>query len=414
MKILLVHNSYQQIGGEDVVFENDRDLLSARGHQVCTYTRRNDEIDRYGLIAKTTLPLRTLWAWDSAAKLRQIIQRERPHIAHFHNTFPLISPAAYYACREAEIPVVQSLHNPRLICPAATFYRDGKACVECLGKTPAWPAIRHACYHHSRAQTAVISGMLALHSFLNTWNRLVDAYIVFTDFYRRAFIDAGFPSEKIHIKPHFVPSDPGIKDHPKDYALFIGRLAPEKGVPTLLEAWSRLKALSVPLKIRGDGPLLAQIPQFNSGHNIQVIPRLNREELIALVHGARFLVWPSDGYYETFGLVAIEALACGVPVIASRSGAMAEVIHHQRTGLHFTSGDPQDLAAKVEWAWTHPIEMKAMSVASRMEYEMKYTAERNYGVLMEIYYKAVRLKTTKGVARSERRLASQIGRSRGT
>jgi glycosyltransferase involved in cell wall biosynthesis len=413
MKILLVHNSYQQIGGEDVVFENDRDLLSARGHQVCTYTRRNDEIDRYGLIAKTTLPLRTLWAWDSAAKLRQIIQRERPHIAHFHNTFPLISPAAYYACREAEIPVVQSLHNPRLICPAATFYRDGKACVECLGKTPAWPAIRHACYHHSRAQTAVISGMLALHSFLNTWNRLVDAYIVFTDFYRRAFIDAGFPSEKIHIKPHFVPSDPGIKDHPKDYALFIGRLAPEKGVPTLLEAWSRLKALSIPLKIRGDGPLLAQIPQFNSGHNIQVIPRLNREELIALVHGARFLVWPSDGYYETFGLVAIEALACGVPVIASRSGAMAEVIHHQRTGLHFTSGDPQDLAAKVEWAWTHPIEMKAMSVASRMEYEMKYTAERNYGVLMEIYRKAAHFKTSKSVALSERRLASQIGRSEG-
>jgi glycosyltransferase involved in cell wall biosynthesis len=409
MKILLVHNSYQQIGGEDVVFENDRDLLSARGHKVCTYTRHNDEIHRYGLIAKTTLPLRTLWAWDSVAKLRQIIQRERPHIAHFHNTFPLISPAAYYACRKAEIPVVQSLHNPRLICPAATFYRDGKACVECLGKTPAWPAIRHACYHHSRAQTAVISGMLTLHSFLNTWNRLVDAYIVFSDFYRRAFIHAGLPPGKIHIKPHFVPSDPGITERPKDYALFIGRLAPEKGVPTLLEAWSRLKPLSIPLKIRGDGPLLPQIPQFNSGHNIQVIPHLNREELIALVHGARFLVWPSDGYYETFGLVAIEALACGVPVIASRSGVMAEVIHHQRTGLHFTPGDSQDLVAKVEWAWTHPIEMKAMSVAARTEYEMKYTPEHNYEVLMEIYRKAVHFKTSKGVAPSERHLVSHIG-----
>jgi glycosyltransferase involved in cell wall biosynthesis len=256
--------------------------------------------------------------------------------------------------------------------------------------------------------------MLALHSTLNTWNRLVDAYIVFTDFYRRAFVDAGFPAEKIHIKPHFVPSDPGIKVRPKDYALFIGRLAPEKGVPTLLKAWSCLSALSIPLKIRGDGPLLSQIPQFSSGHNIQVIPRLNREELIALVHGARFLVWPSDGYYETFGLVAIEALACGVPVIASRSGAMAELIHHQRTGLHFTPGDPQDLAAKVEWAWTHPIEMKAMSVAARMEYETQYTPERNYGVLMEIYYKAMHFKTAKGVARSERRLASQIGRFRGT
>jgi glycosyltransferase involved in cell wall biosynthesis len=396
MKIFLVHNSYQQIGGEDVVFENERELLSAHGHDVCTYTRHNDEINSYGLIAKTTLPLRTLWAWDSAAQMHQIIRRERPDIAHFHNTFPLISPAAYYACREAEIPVVQSLHNPRLICPAATFYRDGKACVECLGKTPAWPAIRHACYRDSRAQTAVISGMLALHWYLNTWNRLVDSYIVFTDFYRRAFVDAGFPSEKIHIKPHFVPSDPGIKRRPRDYALFVGRLAPEKGVRTLLEAWGRLP-LSIPLKIRGEGPLLPQIPQL-SGHNIQVVPRLNREQLTALMHGARFLIWPSEGYYETFGLIAVEAFACGVPVIASRSGVMAEIIHDQRTGLHFTQGDPQDLAAKVEWAWTHPTQMAAMSVAARAEYEMKYTPEHNYDVLMEIYGEASHFKTSKRIA----------------
>jgi glycosyltransferase involved in cell wall biosynthesis len=408
MKVLIVHNSYQQTGGEDIVFENDRDLLLARGHEVCTYTRHNDEINRYGLIAKTTLPFRTLWAWDSAAQIRQIIQRERPDIAHFHNTFPLVSPAAYYACRDAQIPVVQSLHNPRLICPVATFYRNGKACVECLGKTPAWPAIWHACYRDSRLQTAVVSGMLALHSYLKTWNRLVDAYIVFSEFYRRTFIAAGFPSGKIHIKPHFVPDDPEPKKCPKHYALFIGRLAREKGLPTLLEAWSRLKPLSIPLKIRGDGPLLPQIPGPASGHSIQVVPRLNREQLTALICGARFLIWPSEGYYETFGLVAIESLACGIPVIASRSGVMAEVIHHQRTGLHFTPGDSQDLAAKVEWAWTHPIEMAAMGAAARIEYQAKYTPERNYEELMEIYCKAVECKASKRF--TLRHFASQVGR----
>jgi glycosyltransferase involved in cell wall biosynthesis len=409
MKILMVHNSYQQNGGEDVVFENDRDLLSARGHGVCIYRRHNDEIGRYGLVAKSTLPLRTVWAWDSAAQLRQILQRERPDVAHFHNTFPLISPAAYYACRDAEVPVVQSLHNPRLICPAATFYREGRACIECLGRSVAWPAILHACYHRSRAQTAVITGMLAIHSSLNTWSRLVDAYIVFSDFYRRAFIDAGFPQVKIHVKPHFVPFDPGIEKRAADYALFIGRLAPEKGVPTLLKAWNLLQPLAIPLKIRGDGPLLNQLPKAQLENNIQVIPHLSRQDLTALLHGARFLVWPSEGYYETFGLVAIEALACGLPVIASRSGAMAEIVDHQRTGLHFNPGDPRDLAAKVEWAWTHPIQMKAMGDAARREYEMKYTAERNYQILMEIYRHAAQLNAANGTAPSGHPFASQVG-----
>jgi glycosyltransferase involved in cell wall biosynthesis len=272
----------------------------------------------------------------------------------------------------------------------------------------AWPAILHACYHRSRAQTAVITGMLAIHSSLNTWNSLVDAYIVFSDFYRRAFIDAGFPQGKIHVKPHFVPFDPGIEKRATDYALFIGRLAPEKGVPTLLKAWNLLQPLAIPLKIRGDGPLLNQLPKARSGDNIQVIPHLSREDLTALFHGARFLIWPSEGYYETFGLVAIEALACGLPVIASRSGAMAEVIDHERTGLHFNPGDPRDLAAKVEWAWTHPIQMKAMGEAARREYEMKYTAGRNYEILMEIYRHAAQLKAANGTAPSGHRLASQI------
>jgi glycosyltransferase involved in cell wall biosynthesis len=413
MKILMIHNSYQQDGGEDVVFESERQLLFAHGHQVCTYTRHNDEIKRYNLIAKTTLPLRTVWAWDSATQIRQIIQRERPHIAHFHNTFPLISPSAYYVCRDAQIPVVQSLHNPRLLCPAGTFYRDGQLCVECLGRTPPWPAVKHGCYRDSRTQTAVISGMLTLHSYLSTWNHLVDAYIVFSDFYRRTFVNAGFPSDKTHVKPHFVTGDPAINTRSKDYALFVGRLAPEKGVLTLLTAWGQLKpSFSIPLKIRGDGPLLPQIPQLASGRNIQVVDRLTREQLTALIQGARFLVWPSEGYYETFGLVAAEALACGVPVIASRLGVMAELIQHQRTGIHFTPGDPVDLAAAVEWAWTHPEEMTAMGVIARAEYELKYTPERNYQALLEIYNNAAGCHASRRLVplERERTIASSVER----
>lgn len=405
----MVHNSYQQHGGEDVVTENERQILSAHGHQVCTYARHNEEINHYGFIAKATLPLRTLWAWDSATDIRRIIRHERPHIAHFHNTFPLISPSAYYACREAGIPVVQSLDNPRLFCPAATTYRDGRVCVDCLGKIPALPAIRHACYRDSRAQTAVVSGMLALHSYLNTWNRLVDAYVVATDFYRRTFIEAGLPQEKITVKPHFVPFDVCPSTGSKDYALFVGRLTPEKGVLTLLQAWSHLRSHQIPLKIRGDGPLLSQVHRSTCERGIEVVPRLSREKLADLMRGARFLIWPSEGYYETFGLVAAEAFACGVPVIASRSGVMAEIVADQRTGLHFNPGDPQDLAATVEWAWTHPSQMTVMGAAARVEYETKFTPESSYVTLMEIYHKALNSKTSKRIDPVEHHFASEIG-----
>jgi glycosyltransferase involved in cell wall biosynthesis len=389
MKILLVHNSYQQHGGEDEVFANERELLRSAGHEVVQYLRSNDEINDYRLWNKATLGLRTIWAWDSARELKELLKREQPNLVHFHNTFPLISPAAYLTCQEAGIPVVQSLHNPRLICPAATLYRDGQVCEDCLGKSLPWPGILHACYRNSRIQTGIVASMLMVHRYLNTWDKHVCTYIVFTDFYRRKFTAAGLPQRKIAIKSHFVAPDPGQTQRVQDYALFIGRLAAEKGVTTLLKAWERLKG--IPLKIRGDGPFKVQVLERvrDSSYCIDLVPRLERNDLMTLLQGARFLVWPSEGYYEAFGLVAVEAFACGTPVIASGVGVMAEIVEDNRTGLHFAPGDPHDLAAKVEWAWTHSREMRAMGGAARAEYETKYTAECNYQQLMGIYQRAI-------------------------
>jgi glycosyltransferase involved in cell wall biosynthesis len=231
--------------------------------------------------------------------------------------------------------------------------------------------------------------MLMVHRYLNTWDKHVCTYIVFTDFYRRKFIAAGLPQRKIAIKSHFVAPDPGQTQRVQDYALFIGRLAAEKGVITLLKGWERLKG--IPLKIRGDGPLKVQVLDRvrDSSYCIDLVPRLGKNDLMTLLQGARFLVWPSEGYYEAFGLVAVEAFACGTPVIASGVGVMAEIVEDNRTGLHFAPGDPHDLAAKVEWAWTHPREMRAMGGTARAEYETKYTAECNYQQLMGIYQRAI-------------------------
>jgi glycosyltransferase involved in cell wall biosynthesis len=227
--------------------------------------------------------------------------------------------------------------------------------------------------------------MLTVHRWLKTWESKVRLYIVFTDFYRKEFTKGGLPASKIVVKPHFVHPDPGPQQGNGAYALFIGRLAREKGVRTLLGAWKRLQA--IPLKIRGEGPLTGEVQHAMRANNscVTLLPRASAPQLSRMTKRARFLVWPSEGFYETFGLVAIESFACGVPVICSRLGAMEEIVADGRTGLHFTAGDAEDLAQKVEWAWTHPEEMAAMGRAARAEYEAKYTAERNYEMLMEIY-----------------------------
>jgi glycosyltransferase involved in cell wall biosynthesis len=388
MKLLLAHNRYRQSGGEDEAFLRETDLLRAAGHEVLQYTADNNEIAEDGILDKAKLAAQTLWSWDSAARLRALLRRERPDLAHFHNTFPLISPAVYYACQKEGIPVVQSLHNARLMCPAATFYRDGSACVDCLGRSVPWPAVVHACYRNSRLQTAVVAGMLAGHRVLGTWREQVAAYIVFTEFYRQKFISAGLPHEKLFVKPHFLVSDPGMKQASSDYVLFLGRLAPEKGVPTLLKAWQSLG--HIPLRIRGDGPLRSDVEQLRRVNpSVSTLPYLPSRERFDMIKGARFLVWPSEGYYESFGLVAIEAFACGTPVIASRTGAMTEIVEDRKTGLHFTAGDAEDLTAKVQWAWTHPHHMNEMGRTARETYKSKYTAEANYQALLGIYRKAM-------------------------
>jgi glycosyltransferase involved in cell wall biosynthesis len=391
ISIVNIHNGYEYAGGEDFVAQAERNLMVAAAHRVIEYRRYNAEIRAYGLLSRATLGARTIWAWDSCTDLRRLLRCEKPDLAHFHNTFPLISPAAYYACREAGVPVVQSLHNPRLLCPAATLYRNNRVCEDCLGRTPPWPGILHGCYQNSRLRTGVVATMLTVHRWLGTWQSQVDVFVVFTEFYRKKFIEAGLPAEKIMLKPHFVYPDPGSRTNAGDYALFLGRLAPEKGVRTLLLAWRRL-GNRIPLLVVGDGPLRAELEAEVAKRGlstVRFVGYVSEAEKSAAFRAARFLVWPSEGYYETFGLVALEAFAHGVPVIASRTGAMAEIVEDGHTGLNFLPGDADDLAAKVEWAWSHPNDVETMGRNARLQYKTKYTAKRNYEMLMEIYQRAI-------------------------
>jgi glycosyltransferase involved in cell wall biosynthesis len=393
MLILMAHNYYQagSPSGEAVSFESEVAMLRQFGHRVLTYTRDNAEIAGASWRKKAAVAGETIWSRRTYKELKELLAKERPAVAHFQNTFPLISPSAYEACREAGIPVLKSLRNFRLLCPDASFYRDDHLCEACLGKAWPWPGVRYACYRDSRLQTAVVAAMLTVHRRLKSWTKQLDIYIAPTEFVRQKFVEAGLPAEKICVKPNFVAPDPGITPDRGDYALFVGRLSRNKGVATLLQAWRSLPG--IPLKIIGEGPLgqdMRSQAQDWRLSQVEFTGRLAPKAVLLLLKQAQFLVFPSQ-WYETFGRVAVEAFACGVPVIAAQIGAVAEVVQDQVTGLHFTPGNSEDLAAKVEWAWIHPEEMQKMGRQARREYEEKYTAEKNYERLMEIYRQALAL-----------------------
>ena len=383
MKIVLVHNRYQRPGGEDRVFEAEGELLRRNGHEVTEYAAHNDDVASLGLVA---LAGKTIWNRDTTRGMREIFQRVRPDVVHVHNTLPLVSPAVYYAARAGGVPVVQTLHNYRLLCPGGLLQRGGHVCESCVGRAVAWPAVVHGCYRHSRAATSVVAAMLAMHGGGGTWQRYVDVYIALTEFARAKFIEGGLPREKVVVKPNFVCREPVARGGDGEYALFAGRLSPEKGVRTLLAAWRSVAGL--PLKVAGDGPLRDELAGYveteGLAGRVELLGWRTGEEVLELMRGARLLVLPSE-WFETFGLVAIEAFACGVPVVASRIGGPEELIDDGVTGLHFSPGDVEELAARVNWAIAHPELLRGMGAAARRAYEAKYTAERNLVSLMAIY-----------------------------
>ena len=362
-------------------------MMKDHGHLVLHFTVYNNQITQ---LSRLALARSTIWNSEIYRKLRKVIQHEKPDIMHVHNTLPLVSPAAYYAAKAERVAVVQTLHNYRLLCPNATFFRDGRACEDCIRKLVPWPGFYYACYRKNRMATTVIMSMLSLHRLINTWGKYVDVFIALSSFARQKFIDGGLPGEKIVVKPNFVHPDPGLKDNNGNYALFIGRLSAEKGLQTLINAWRKLH--DIPIKIIGDGLLIGEIRSLVEKEGlkwIEVLGQVSRKRIFSLMKRARFLVFPSE-CYETFGLVVAEAFACGVPVIVSRLGAMAEIVEDGRTGLYFEPGNPKDLTTKVEWAWIHEKEMEVMGREARKEYEGKYTAEINYKMLMNIYETAIK------------------------
>lgn len=389
MKILIVHNEYRNRGGEDTVVNAEAEMLRAAGHSITEYFLSNRDIAPASLAARAELAANTMWSFESARGIKELILRDLPDIAHFHNTFPLISPSAYSVCREFGVPVVQSIHNYRIICPGGILFRDGRACEKCIGKATSWPGIAHACYHESRLQTGVVAAMNLLHRELGTWKEAVNVYVAPSRFTRDKLVQGGLPAKKIVIKPHFVSPDPGCRATNEGYAVFAGRLSEEKGLRTLLKAWNLLGS-NHPLRIIGGGPLRQELEaecERLGLQNVMFTGEVPRAETVEAIKRARFLVAPSE-CYEGFSMTVAEALACGIPVIASGHGGLAEVVEDNRTGLLFKPTDDHDLAVKIDWAFEHAMQLEEMGHAARAKFEVEFTAERNLPRLLSIYEQA--------------------------
>jgi len=352
-------------------------LLQRNGVEVELYEQDNQRINS---MPAMQVAVDTIWSRRTVSEIGAYIQRFRPDIIHVHNTFPLISPSLYFAAAKHGVPVVQTLHNFRLFCAQAMFMRNGAVCEDCIGRLP-WRGVMRRCYRESSAQSAVVVGMQGIHHMLGTYRNKITRYIALNNFCRDKFIEAGLPAELISIKPNFVDLPPPAPAERKG-GLFVGRLSPEKGIATLAEALRRYPESRI--DIIGHGPQEQELKNLPAAH---LLGWMKGEEIYERMGRAAYLVMPSI-WYENFPRTLVEAYACGLPVIASRLGAMAELVRDGETGLLFTPGDADGLATILRWADNHPAEMRRMGETARREYETHYTSDINFHQLMHIYDEA--------------------------
>lgn len=385
MDIVVAHDFYQQRGGEDQCVEDEVKMLRSHGHNVIEYFVHNDSLERMQPLA---LAANTIWSRQAFNDLGAIVRDRRPQVVHFHNTLPLISPSAYYAVKRHGAAVVQTLHNYRLLCPNGLFFRQGRVCEDCCGKMVPWPAIKNNCYRASRAATATISGMLAIHKLAGTWRNAVDMYIALSEFGRSKLVAGGFPAGRVATKPNFLARDAQPGSGRGGYVIYAGRLSSEKGIDLLLDAWGAL-GREVPLKIIGDGPMAGRVKDAcTTNPAIEWLGQLEIDAVYELIGDAEALIVPSR-CYENFPRVIVEAFGKGTPVIAPGFGPIGEIIENGVTGLLFRPGDPSNLAEKVRCMTEDGAGRAHMRRAAYQAYAANFTEDANHKSLMRIYERAI-------------------------
>jgi glycosyltransferase involved in cell wall biosynthesis len=385
MKVLLVHNRYQQRGGEDSVVESEREILADQGVEVELLHADNDHIQ--GVVGKLKASTAVVYSAQAVSRIKAAIAAFKPDVVHVHNWFPTMSPAIFSACNRSGVPVVHTLHNYRLLCVKASLYRDGKPCEDCIGRALRLPGIVHGCYRSSRMGSAAATAAMLVHWRMGTWSRAVDRFIALSDFAKVKLVEGGLPAAKIVVKPNSLAADPGVRLGEGGYFAYVGRLTDEKGIPTLLECWRRGRDLPK-LCIVGTGPLQNEVAAAAAAmDNVEWVGSRGSNEVMDIIGNAKALICPSS-WYEGMPRVTVESMAVGTPVIASRLGTYLEMIDHGRNGMLFDAGNANALLACVK-EMPSCTNSAAMRQSARSQFELRYSAKAGFQTLMQIYGDAI-------------------------
>ena len=388
MKILICHNYYRSSApsGEDAVAENEISILREHGHQVITYTKHNDDLDDSSLIKKIAIAKNTIWSSPTYNELADFLKINKPDIVHFHSIFPQISPSAYKACYDANVPVIHTLHNFRSICPGALLQRDGEVCELCLHGSLI-NSLKYKCYRNSLLATGTLTATIMYNRLIGSYKKYVTQYIALTNFAASRLIMGQLPEDLISIKPNFLPVSTQAGAGSGDYAVYVGRLSIEKGVKTLFSAW---KDIDMRLKVIGDGPLMDELKALPESDlkNIEFCGFLDRQTILDIVSNAVFQLVPSE-WYEGFPMVLLEAFSCGTPVVGSDIGSIGEIVIDGKTGLKFIPGSVESLKSTIQKLLSDKTKLKEMRISTRDAFNRKYSKELSYDILMKIYNKAL-------------------------
>jgi glycosyltransferase involved in cell wall biosynthesis len=400
MKIMQVHNRYRSAApsGENRVVETEAAALAGLGHEVIRFERHSDDIEGWSRARKAALPGRVLWSAEAHHALAGELRRHRPDVVHLHNTFPLLSPAVLYACRDAAVPVVATIHNYKLACASGDFFRDGAVCHDCAGRLPG-PAVRHGCYRGSRAATAPVA--LAMTAHRRAWRSLVSAYIFISAAQRDLLTGLRLDPDRVFVRHNLIPARAGLTAESADaepadiepVVVYAGRLDAAKGVPLLMAGWDHYRAAAgdggLRLLIVGAGPLEDEVAAWAATRpSVRLVGQVDGATCARLMSGARAVLLPS-AWEETFGLVVVEAMALGVPPVATAHGSFTELITDGVDGVLFRPGDPAALGQAVADAAAEPARYATYGRQARETYEKRFDPDRNLDQLTGIYRYAI-------------------------
>ncbi|WP_030609241.1 glycosyltransferase [Streptomyces sclerotialus] len=392
MHVLVVHNRYAsaQPSGENKVVDQEVALLRDAGHRVEVFERRSDDIAARSLPRKAAVPLLVPWNPAVRKELAARLRTARPDVVHVHNVFPLLSPAVLAACADAGVPAVATLHNYTQVCPPGTLQRDGRPCTECVGSAAPLPAVRHGCYRGSRLATVPLA--VSLSANRRRWWSGVARFLCISAAQRDVLVRAGMPAERLAVKHNFVPEPGARREGAGEHLLYLGRLAEAKGLRLLMAAWDENAAaggVGVPLVIAGAGPLEGEVTAWAAGRDdVRYVGLYDTAECREAIARSVAVVAPST-WLEAFGLVAVEAMAAGVPVVAAGHGAFVELVEDGVTGLLHRPGEAASLASCIRRIAGGPDRNREMGQAARRRYEQGFSPAVGLERLVEEYRTAI-------------------------